>query len=1070
MKKLFLLSIIMCYSLGVFSQNLDPKIDQTTFQNEDVTTNDLVKIPLYNIDIEGLKLPIYLTYDNSGIKVNELPSTVGLKWQLNAGGMIKREVNHIPDEFQGKTSIVSEESQGTTIYGWFYDDWTIFNFEGEYYGNPAFGHQLSAYHDASPDLYHFQASNGDYSVFSFEKIFDDPTSQQSDFELSKFDISKNQNYKIGGRIPNVVGVRTDCDDCSIADYKLTSDSGVEYLFEKGIEKEIPYVDGFLANIQAYPSQVGFYTLYDFYLKKMRSRNNDNEINFEYINNTKHHYDLIGHIEEKSYTSGQTKLSNYWEGVLISDSRSKEVSEITTPKEKLVFNYNDYQYDISSGQIFGSDPFERTISIKLLDEILIYDFEDNFVSGYKFEYEIYQAANQKPFLKKIIRLGKDQSSEMVFREFEYYGPDEAISSDLSPRRDALGYSNLAFGNDDFDSNDYRNITPVRYRYSIDSYVDGADRTPNLSSLESGMLKSIKTRLGGRIEYKYQMNSHGNDYYGGVLVNQIIKYDSNDVPVSKKAYSYENPNGFGLPIFSSTDSWKDYFKELIEVSPGLDRYRILNFSTRLLDTDYQDQTIVGAAQRYQKYGNFYKKVITTDLDLDEEETENLIGSTIHYFRPEYNTLGRRKLIDRVEAVNNTNDLIESKVYNYDVTINDEISTIKFNNIHDNSYSGGCPNGENDSNYVEDPLLGGICVAGEGYRLEAFKIMAINSTPREIVTTKYNNSETISWEEKTRYEYLNEDGNDDVDFTKIKKIFKYNANTSIVGNYTEFLYLNELNPQNNDFSNLLEYSNPLIQRSTWTPEDDDILKNSTVFKYYNDGKIKSISKETGATINGDLKHKGTYVYPYFNAQNEIITSAILKEKYFYNDEGFIRQKSFAEKPYREFYYRSNDYDKNYTTAVLREPVEYEDWYQEDLSQKFAHFSFEYENVDTSTNINAFSGNRVYTGSVFDAGNFINDIVVSYWYFKNGKWSKEVYVESSGNIIINVPADVDFIDELRIYPNNSKIETFTYLPIIGVNSSMNNQDFTRKKHYDLYNRLIYITDRDNNVIEEIKQNSINE
>ena len=51
-----------------------------------------INVPLYEIDFDGLKIPISLSYHARGIKVEEIASRVGIGWALNAGGIITRQV------------------------------------------------------------------------------------------------------------------------------------------------------------------------------------------------------------------------------------------------------------------------------------------------------------------------------------------------------------------------------------------------------------------------------------------------------------------------------------------------------------------------------------------------------------------------------------------------------------------------------------------------------------------------------------------------------------------------------------------------------------------------------------------------------------------------------------------------------------------------------------------------------------------------------------------------------------------------------------------------------------------
>ncbi len=57
-----------------------------------------ISIPLYDVQSGGISLPITLSYHAGGVKVEEIASSVGLGWTLNAGGIIGRNVRGLPDE------------------------------------------------------------------------------------------------------------------------------------------------------------------------------------------------------------------------------------------------------------------------------------------------------------------------------------------------------------------------------------------------------------------------------------------------------------------------------------------------------------------------------------------------------------------------------------------------------------------------------------------------------------------------------------------------------------------------------------------------------------------------------------------------------------------------------------------------------------------------------------------------------------------------------------------------------------------------------------------------------------
>ena len=56
------------------------------------------QVPLYTIKAGNFEMPISLNYGYSGFMVGTLPTKYGLGWNLNAGGVITREVKGLPDD------------------------------------------------------------------------------------------------------------------------------------------------------------------------------------------------------------------------------------------------------------------------------------------------------------------------------------------------------------------------------------------------------------------------------------------------------------------------------------------------------------------------------------------------------------------------------------------------------------------------------------------------------------------------------------------------------------------------------------------------------------------------------------------------------------------------------------------------------------------------------------------------------------------------------------------------------------------------------------------------------------
>jgi YD repeat-containing protein len=61
-----------------------------------------INIPLYSLTSQKVTVPVSLSYHASGIKVEEDASWVGLGWSLNCGGVITRTVKGLPDDMPGQ--------------------------------------------------------------------------------------------------------------------------------------------------------------------------------------------------------------------------------------------------------------------------------------------------------------------------------------------------------------------------------------------------------------------------------------------------------------------------------------------------------------------------------------------------------------------------------------------------------------------------------------------------------------------------------------------------------------------------------------------------------------------------------------------------------------------------------------------------------------------------------------------------------------------------------------------------------------------------------------------------------
>lgn len=121
-----------------------------------------VSVPIYVHQGRELNLPISLTYDASGIKVEQEASIVGLGWNLNVGGRVSRIVNGFPDDYE---SFGTSDTYHTIWNDPLRDQMLDYIEENTVFGSPA---EARAYlqfisdvnenrFDAQPDYFTFNA-------------------------------------------------------------------------------------------------------------------------------------------------------------------------------------------------------------------------------------------------------------------------------------------------------------------------------------------------------------------------------------------------------------------------------------------------------------------------------------------------------------------------------------------------------------------------------------------------------------------------------------------------------------------------------------------------------------------------------------------------------------------------------------------------------------------------------------------------------------------------------------------------------------------------------------------------
>ncbi|KIC92642.1 hypothetical protein, partial [Flavihumibacter solisilvae] len=436
-----------------------------------------ISIPIYDIKVGKLSLPVNLSYHASGIKVEDIPSWTGAGWSLNAGGAISRTVFGSMDE----NTLWYPNLKGANMPASF----DVVNNQSHYdYFTKVVGELGIGQYDAEPDIYFFNFAGQSGKAYMDEN--------------GSFHFIPRKNLKI-----NVHAITTQ--PRSQQYWEVVDESGVTYILGQNETLETAITTIYPPPLYApTPYHAGPVTAW--YLNKMISADKADTIHFEYVNK----FEFYVKKAEQSY---RVPLSQYSPGSLTEAGfgyNSNVVSGIKMGDYNMSYTGKAQISRIywRNGEVKFIPGANRTdISGVVLDRIEIYNAAAQKIKSFQLSYI---NDPKRLFLDKVTETGKD-GSVLPPHQFSY---TPGLPDRYSDSQDYWGYFNNA-----------SNTHMLPYESELDKFylrsalgaLPNANRAPVEDYMKAGSLEKITYPTGGYTLFDFEANKYYKTGYAQYLMS-------------------------------------------------------------------------------------------------------------------------------------------------------------------------------------------------------------------------------------------------------------------------------------------------------------------------------------------------------------------------------------------------------------------------------------------------------------------------------------------------------------------------------------------------------------------------
>ncbi|QCK15213.1 hypothetical protein [Mangrovivirga cuniculi] len=1084
-----------------------------------------ISIPLQSVENGGISVPISISYHSSGIRPDIHPSNVGLGWSLNAGGMIYRRVKGLYDEMHntGNLKFGFEEAINyvTTLSqeSW----WTIevhhssynpdYDLEPDEFNFSFLGYSGSFYMD----------HNGEMKVKSdipLKVIYNPESKIQPEYgtrvnypTYSEFTIINETGYRFEFGTHDA----TEYNDQFKYTYlvamswkldKIYSPEGIllfDFNYERGpwqltilpswqgISQTVTSDDPYTLCNQSISPNTDNYTgsvTSPVYLKEIIMPNKDFKIDF-----------ILS-------PSNELRYERYFLDKVILPNADPSLAE-EGPAFMKWYGQIPF-FNTTEGQNYQFDHFlELAIPFKLDQINLINTKKNEIINSVKFKYN--NSNTERLRLSNVELYAENLINSYTL---DYYFPN-LLPGYLRSFNDHWGFTNESY----YTTNIRWSDLPSKKKPTLNEDLAYAGALKSISYPTGGKTTFIyeQHQYSKEVENRtnYILNLQENIKVGGLRIRQVLTEDLNG-NTKTTDYYYVKTNGGLLPQ-AETDILNLPSSGILEVQPeysfigkgetiGGHDFDIIQylFSPIIPTTPNHTSSHVTYSEIYEKHENgSITKLIYSNHDngFKDDLPFDYYNKDLAMNPPKNSNKFKRGKLLLKTLFNSNRDSIKTELYEYSEIVNKNSS---IRNYSQDAFEGLCTAYDKvaiasyiislnyfkpskilsfdfSQNTYDDPVINekeisyndlGQIVSnisrGSNQLIEEKikyahetipELEELNSLSKPILIERFKDDQIIN---STSYEY-------DYFISKSKLLYLKNISQKDLntGENREELSVDSYDNR----GNILQQTqlDGIVKSFEWDPIS---LKPRVIVKNAKNDHSIDETKEF-------LQIQGTYSFENFiNEANVDITIRIRDESQVTLDENILVELSDGSNTWSgNVCYGPNcgsisssitftnipagDYTLTLRSVKsVNTSVEYNYYFKPKSLKEFYYEGFEnYQGA--STQYGAHTGDYSIGNEFLINWQIPNSrsYIYNYWYYENGDWKFSGDLPYNGSVTLT---DYLAYDDIRIYPSDAEMTTYTYHPIYGITSHTDQNNISSFYEYDRLGRLKLIRNSNGEIVKK--------